>query len=147
MSDIKMEEEDVKEIDASAATSTSEALSGDQMSQIADVTLSTIASSSVKEILEDAKTWEEDMLNAPDMPEDRERAERSISGFATTAPSMPPPSWFNHNLEPLKKVFKRNPKADKEKIEKTVDPRSTDESRVLHRRGLILMIHHKYRII
>ncbi|GLJ42754.1 hypothetical protein SUGI_0886470 [Cryptomeria japonica] len=110
---------DIPLVVTTAATSTSKALSGDQM--LYGYPLCVEASSSAKDILKDAKMWEEDMLNAPNMPEDRERAEVIV----TTDPSMVspsqsigeasqalPPSRFDHSLEPLKKI---------------VDPRLVDE--------------------
>ncbi|XP_057830413.1 uncharacterized protein LOC131041378 [Cryptomeria japonica] len=100
--------------------------------------------------------WEEELLSALDTLKDRER-EKEISIAASSMASPPPctgeashalaPSQFGLNLDPLKFVLKKTPKNDKEKTKKTVDPRSVDESCVLHQRGSILMIHHKYRII
>ncbi|XP_057846545.2 uncharacterized protein LOC131056210 [Cryptomeria japonica] len=57
------------------------------------------------------------------------------------------PSRYDHNVDQFKYVFKKTPKSDKERRAKTLAPGSVDESRVLRRRGLILMIHHKFRII
>ncbi|XP_057817099.1 uncharacterized protein LOC131030350 [Cryptomeria japonica] len=37
------------------------------------------------------------------------------------------PSWFGHNVDPLKFHFKKTPKSNKVRKEKAVDPRSEDE--------------------
>ncbi|XP_057852946.1 uncharacterized protein LOC131063174 [Cryptomeria japonica] len=37
------------------------------------------------------------------------------------------PSRYDHNMDPFKYVFKKNPKSDKERRAKTLAPKSTDE--------------------
>ncbi|XP_057838157.1 uncharacterized protein LOC131048282 [Cryptomeria japonica] len=96
------------------------------------------------------------MTNPP--PCTREASQDPV--IATVSPSMvshpqsieeasqaQTPSRYDHNVDPFKYVFKKTPKSDKERRAKTLAPRSVNESHVLHQRSLILMIHHKFRII
>ncbi|GLJ06245.1 hypothetical protein SUGI_0034190 [Cryptomeria japonica] len=119
-----------------------------------------------KEFLEDAKTCEEgrryeisipisSMANPPCTREASQ--DLVIASVSTSMVSHPQsigeasqaqtPSWYDHNVDQFKYVFKKTPKSDKERRAKTLALGSAHESRVLCRRGLILMIHQKFRII